>query len=282
MLKKMSKFLKEYFYISLGSLLLAVGLLVFLIPGKLSSGGISSIGTVLLYLADIPLFITSFILNAVLFILGWKYLEKRTILKTVAGILFTSLFLALYAVLPVYGEDILLASILGGILIGAGLGLVIRQEASTGGSDFAALILHRFFPHISVAHWILLIDFGIIAISGLVFKSAEITFYSAIALVVSMRVADLILSYGNAAKSICVFSYKTNEIAEFIKVQFSRGSTGIYCQGMYTKQDSMMLLSVVTPKEAPILIRQIHHIDKNAFIIISDVREVLGEGFKKI
>ena len=282
MRKETPKLVKEFFFIILGSLLLSVGLLVFLVPGRLSSGGISTIGTVLLYLADFPLFITSFILNAVLFIFGWKYLEKRTILKTVAGILFTSLFLALYSALPVYQEDVILASVLGGILIGAGLGLVIRQEASTGGSDFAALILHRFFPHISVSHWIMLIDFGIIAVSGLVFKSVTITFYSAIALFISMKVADLIFSYGDAAKSIYVFSYKANEIAQFIKEHFSRGSTGIYCQGMYTKQDGMMLLSVVTPKEAPILIRQIHRIDGNAFIILSDVREVLGEGFKKI
>lgn len=281
MRKEAPKLIKEFYCIILGSLLLSAGLLIFLVPSKLSSGGISTFGTVLFYLADIPLFITSFILNAVLFIFGWKYLEKRTILKTVAGILFTSLFLALYDTLHVYVEDVLLASVLGGVLIGAGLGLVIRQEASTGGSDFAALILHRFFPHISVSQWIMLIDFGIIALSGLVFKSIEITFYSAITLFISMKVADLILSYGDTAKSICVFSYKSNEIAEYIKVHFSRGSTGIYCHGMYTKQDGIMLLSIVTPKEAPILIRQIHLIDKNAFVIISDVREVLGEGFKK-
>jgi len=273
--------LKEYFCIAAGSFLLAFGLIVFLVPGKLSSGGVSTVGTVLLYLTDIPIFVTTLVLNAILFVFGWRFLGKKSIFKTVAGILFSSLFLALCAHFPVYTEDILLAALLGGVFIGLGIGLAIRQEASTGGSDFAALILNRLIPHISVSHWILFIDCGIIALAGLVFGSITVTLYSAIALLVSMKAADLILTFGDAAKSVFVLSPKAKEISACIQTRFARGTTGIYSKGMYTGQNSLMLLSVVSPKELPVLIHLIRSKDHNAFIIVSDVREVLGEGFKK-
>ncbi len=274
------KYFTSYFYILIGSLLLALGLRLFLVPVKISPGGVSSIATVFLYLFRVPLSITTLLANAVLFVFGYKFLGKTGILKTVAGVLFSSLFLALFSSLPVYRDDILVSALIGGLFSGTGIGLCVRQEASTGGSDFAALLLNRFFPHISVSLFILAIDCVIILAAGLVFRSITISAYSAISLFISMKATDLILSFGDAAKSIFILSEKTTEISAEIQNRFQRSTTGIYSRGMYEGENRLMLLSVVSPKELPALMHLVRRVDRDAFIIVSDAREVLGEGFK--
>ena len=279
MKKEIRTTFRVYFLIAAGSFLLALGLSLFLVPMKLSSGGVSSFATILLHIFSVPLSVTTLVINAVLFVFGFKFIGKSALFKTMAGVLFSSFFLEIVRFFPVYTEDIIIATLIGGLLVGLGIGLVVRQEASTGGSDFAALILNRFFPHLSISVLIMLIDCAIITIAGLVFRSVTITFYSGIALFISMKATDLVLSFGDAAKSIFILSPKADEISLQIQNQFARGTTGIYSKGMYTDRDNLMLLSVVRPKELPILIRLVRSIDKNAFIIISDAREVLGEGF---
>lgn len=271
----------DYLLIGLGALLLALGLNLFLVPIKLSSGGISTIGTICLHLFRIPLSVTNLLLNTVLFLIGYRYLGKSSVVKTLAGILLLSLFLQLTDALPVYSEDVWMATIAGGVLVGAGIGLVVRREGSTGGSDFTALVLHRFFPHISVASFIMVIDCAIIVLSGIVFRSVTVTFYSVLSLFLSTRVSDAILSMGSLAKSVYVASKKSEEISKTIMERFQRGVTGIYSKGMYSDANGLMLLSVVSPRELPALVHAIRSIDKNAFVIISDAREVVGHGFQE-
>ncbi len=272
----------DYTQITVGCAALALGLNLFLVPNRLSSGGVSTLATVLFYLFDIPLSITTLLLNALLLALGYRYLGKSAIVKTVAGVLLLSGFLELSQLLPVYTEDVLIASLCGGVLVGIGVGLVIRRDASTGGSDFAALILHRFFPHISTAQIILIIDCAIIPVSGIVFRSLTVTVYSLVAMFLCSKVADLILAHGTAAKSVYILSSKTDEIAAMVLRDFSRGVTGIYSRGVYSERDRMMLLCVVSPKELPRLVRAVRALDRSAFSIITDVREVVGEGFRSL
>jgi len=201
--------------------------------------------------------------------------------KTIAGVLFLSLFLEGSALLPIYGDDILLCAVFGGLLCGIGVGTVIRSEGSTGGSDFVAVILHRLFPHIPVALVLMGIDFIIILISGIVFRSMTVMLYSLLALFVAAKTADVILTIGNAAKSVYILSEKRTEIANWVQSELGRGVTGIYSKGMYSNNDSTMLLCVVSPKELPQLVHTVRDMDKSAFVIITDVREVWGEGFRK-
>ncbi len=270
----------KYFGIIIGAFLLALGLNLFLVPFRISPGGVSTIGTILLYFWGVPLSVTTLLLNAVLFLFGYKILGKSAVIKTIWGVIFSSLFLELCAYFPVYTEDVLMATLSGGILTGLGIGLAVRQEASTGGSDFAALMLHRFFPHISVSFFILFIDAVIILLAGVVFGSITVSFYSALTLFVSMKTTDLVLTFGDTAKSIFILSPKTEEISACVQARFSRGTTGIYSRGMYFGKDGLMLFCVVSPKELPALVRLVRSVDETAFIVISDAREVLGEGFK--
>ena len=272
----------DYVLITLGCAILAVGMNMFLVPSRLSSGGVGTLATVLLYLFDIPLSVTTLLLNALLLLIGFRYLRRAAIVKTVVGVVLVSVFLEPAAYLPVYTEDVLMATLGGGILVGLGIGLVIRREGSTGGSDFAALILHRFFPHISTARLILIIDCIIIVVSGIVFRSVTVTLYSLVAMFVCSKVADLVLIHGSEAKSVYILSSLADEISEVVLREFSRGVTGIYSRGGYTERDRMMLLCVVSPKELPHLIRRVRAMDRSAFVIISDVREVVGEGFRSL
>ena len=282
MKKDLRTVLWDYLQITLGCAILAVGLHLFLVPNRISSGGVSTLATVFFYLFDIPLSVTTLVLNALLLVLGYRYLGRSAVIKTVVGVVVLAGFLELTTLLPVYTEDVLMATLGGGVLVGVGVGLVIRRDASTGGSDFAALVLKRFFPHLSTARLILIIDCIIIAVSGVVFRSLTVTLYSLVAMFLCSKVADLILEHGTAAKSVYILSSKTDEIAALVLRDFSRGVTGIYSRGVYTEKDRMMLLCVVSPKELPRLMRAVRALDRTAFAIITDVREVVGEGFRSL
>lgn len=267
-------------FIAAGTLSVSVGLNMFLVPNHLSPGGLSTLATVFFYLFKIPLSATNLVFNIFLFFLGAKFLGKSAIKKTIFGILLLSFFLELTLILPVYTENIFAASVAGGFLTGLGLGLVIRREASTGGSDFLGLILKKFFPHIPTATIILFIDFAIIIISGVIFKSLTVTILSLISMYVALKLADMIITMGDTAKSVYIVSSESDKISSELLISSGRGITGIYSKGFYSGTDRILLLCVVSPKELPSLVRTVRSIDQNAFIIISDAREVFGEGFK--
>lgn len=280
--KNIKQIIRQYGFIALGSAILALGLNQFLVPLKMSSGGISAVGGIMLHLFGVPLSVTTLILNAILFVFGFKYLGKSGVAKTVAGIIFLSFFLEVCTYFSVYKSDMFIAMVIGGVLAGIGVGLVVREGASTGGSDFAALMIHKFMPHISVASIIMAIDCTIVAVSGVVFKSLTVTVYSMISLYLSAKITDMVMVVGNKAKFAYIISPRYAEISEEIMREFERGVTGIYCKGMYSNNDKTMLLCVVSPKEMPKLVETVKKHDKSAFVIVSDAREVLGEGFKEI
>ncbi len=276
------KTLIEYLYILVGSFILAFAITYFLNPIKISTGGVAGVGTVLYYVAKVPLSVTTLVINAVLFIFGYKTLRSGAVMKTVAGILFLSAALAITPIFGEYKADILICSIFGGILVALGVGLVVYKDGSTGGSDFAALIFHKLFPHISVATFILLIDSAVIIASGIVFRDYTIMFYSVLSLYISSKVTDWVIVSGDHAKSVFIISKKHDEIANEIMSDMVRGVTGIYSKGCYTGEDNTMLMCVVRNKELPKLLQTVKLIDKDSFTIISDVMEVQGEGFKEL
>lgn len=280
MKKNIRKLFFDFTFLILGCIMLSVSINVFLLPNKISAGGISTIGTVLFHLFGIKMSITNLIFNVILFALGYKYLGKYAIIQTVAGIVLLSACLEFTSHIPVYSHNDLISILSGGVLMGVGVGMIVKTGASTGGSDFAGLILKNFFPHISLARLIMVIDFLIVVISGVVFKNYTVTVYSIIALFVSSEITDKIIVFGDEAKLIQVFSKKASEISDYILSKYERGVTGIPCIGMYSSENSLMLLCAVTPKELPSYMNLIKNIDRDAFIIISNVNEVIGEGFK--
>ena len=268
--------------IALGSLSIAFALNSFLVPYQLSSGGIGSVGVILFYFLKVPLSVSNLGLNLILFALGIKLLDKRAILKSIVGIVLLTVFLQISTYFPFFKEDILFASVIGGVLDGFGMGLVLKVNASTGGIDLCCLMVKKKFPHISTAAFIFVVNACLFIISGICFKSYMVVFYSVVAIFISAKVTDAVLNIGEAAKSIQIISQRYEEIEKAILQDIDRGVTEIHADGGYTKEDRKMLFCVVKPKEAPRIVRLVKEIDDAAFIIVSDAREVLGNGFKSV
>ncbi len=278
----MKKKISDYILILAGSIALAFAINFFLVPLKISTGGISGVGMILYHLFKIPVSLTTLILNAVLFFFGFRTLPKDAIPKSIFGILSLSLFLEVTKNISFGEGDMVIAAVFGGILCGVGVGLVVLREGSTGGSDFAALILNRLFPHISIAFYILVLDAAVIILSGIIFRNWSVMFYSVISLYISSKVTDFILIRGDFAKSLTIISQKSDAIAQEIMKKMERGVTGFYSHGYYKKSDGKSLVCVVRNREVHEVLSIARKIDSSAFIMISDVRSVHGEGFREI
>ncbi len=264
----------------LGALLMAIGFSYFLIPNEIAAGGAGGVATILHSKFGIPVSLVVLGINAVLFAISWKTMPKSVFIKSAIGTLALTLFLEITADVMPFTTDILMAAAFGGVLIGVGIGVVIKYGASTGGSDFLAIILFKILnKRISVANLILIIDGIIILAAGFAFADYTLMLYMVASVYISSKVADTIVEGGNAAKSAYIISDKSKEISAKIMNVMHRGTTGIYGQGMYTNRDNIFILCVVTRNEIPKLRSIVKEIDQKAFIILSDVREVLGEGF---
>lgn len=279
---KVKLFIRDCFLIIIGSAFIAVALNIFLVPYRLSSGGIGTVGVILLYLFKVPLSLTNLALNVILFALGMKFLKKQAIIKTILGILFLSFFLQIITWFPVYKEDIFLGMVIGGVLDGIGMGLVLRVDGSTGGIDFLALMVKKGIPHISIANFIFFINGVLFILSGIAFQNYGVVFYSIIAMFISSKVTDAVMNIGEEARSVQIISDHSKQIEDIILSEFKRGVTEIYSKGAYTKENKKMLLCVVKPKEVAKIVRVVKETDDKAFLIISDVHKVLGDGFKTL
>lgn len=289
-LSKFEKILSDYFCAAIGSFILAFAISYFHAPCSISTGGVSGVAITMEILFKIPKPISTLIINLILFGFGFKTLKKSAILKTVVGIFMLSAFLAvtdplteyLYSIGIDFGKDLLISAVFGGILVGVGVGLTVLVEASTGGSDFAGIMLHKIIPHIGVATFILLIDTAVIVSSSLALNDIKLMFYCVISLYISTKVTDFILVQGDFAKSIYIISKHTKEVAADIMANMKRGVTGIYSKGCYNDTETMMLLCIVRSREVPVVMDIVRKYDPVAFTIISDVKEVRGEGFKEV
>lgn len=281
---KKRKILNDYIKIVLGSFLLAAGIELFLAPLRLSTGGVSGVATVIYYVFGTKISVSVFAINLVLFVLGFKTLGKSAIVKTAVGIALLSLFFELFELISdflVFSNDVLIAAVFGGVLSGAGIGLTVMCGASTGGSDFAALMLAKLFPRVSPTKFMLFLDFAVIVVSGIVFGDFTVMFYSVISLYISVTVAERILISGESAEYVVVISEKSEIIAKKITTVLSFGVTGIYSFGFWSGCDGIMLMCVARAKEIPMLLECIDEIDKNAFTVVTKAREVRGAGFEK-
>jgi len=280
MQKKSMRIMSDYVYIAIASFILAFAVNFFLVPSKISTGGLSGVGNILLYIFNIPLSVTTLAFNAVLFVFGYRMLERGAVVKTVFGILFLSLFLELTSFLPTYTEDRLISAVFGGILAGLGVGMCVFRDASTGGSDFAALMINKRFPHIPIAWIIMTIDAVVILASGIAFRDYTVMFYSVISMYIAGKVTDFMLVRGDFAKNVFIISKKPQVIAEEVMRVMQRGVTGLYGKGFYSDEDRTVLMCIVRSREVSTLVDIAKKIDKDAFTVVSDVKKVLGEGFQ--
>ena len=279
-LKKYVGSWRHYISIIAGAFLVAVSINMLLEPNKIAPGGVSGIAIVLFHLFKFPIGTTMLVLNIPLFIIGIRHLGGAFGIKTLLATVMLSVIIDLIHFFPAITYDPLLASVYGGVIMGTGLALVFRSGATTGGTDLGAKIIHRFLPFITMGQLLLFVDFAVIIFAAVVFKNYEIALYAVITLFIASKVIDAILEGVNFAKGAFIISTKANHIAEKVITKLDRGVTGLYGQGMYTGKDRTVLMCVLHRREIPTLKIMVKEIDPQAFIILTDVREVLGEGFK--
>ncbi len=276
----LKKYLKEGVEIIIGCILMALGTALFLLPNQLSSGGFAGISTIIYYLFNMPLGITMLILNIPLIILTIIKVGKEIAIKGIFGTIVLSTFIDIFEKLKPLTEDRLLACIYGGILVGLGTAIVLKANASTGGTDLLSYIVRAFKPHFKISNLIVIVDITIVFLNVLFFKEVEIGLYSAIAIYLMGKMIDIVFEGVYFTKMMFIVSNKYKEIAQEIGQKLDRGSTAIYAKGTYTREKKMVLWCVASRGEV-VKIKQIaQEIDPRAFIVISNAREAWGKGFK--
>lgn len=274
------KYLKEGTYIIIGCFLMAIGTSLFLLPNQLSSGGFAGISTILYYLFGLPLGTTMFILNIPLIILTIIRVGKETAIKGVFGTIVLSIFIDILEKFNPLTQDRLLACIYGGIFVGLGTAIVLKTNASTGGTDLLSYVIRSYKAHYKTSNLIVIVDIGIILLNVIFFREIEVGLYSAIAIYLMGKMIDIVFEGVNFTKMMFIVSNKYREIAQEIGAQLDRGSTAIYAKGTYTKEKKMMLWCVASRGEVAKIKQITQEIDPRAFIVISSAREAWGKGFK--
>lgn len=275
----MWRHIRNYLGITLGAVLTAIALNMFLIPNKVAAGGVSGFATVLHYLLGLPVGMTMLALNIPLFLLSVKILGAKFGANTLFGAAVLSLAIDLSApYTPVITTDLFLSSLYGGVLAGVGMGLVFRFKGTTAGTDLLAAIINKLFK-VSVGQALLSVDFFVIAFAGLAFASAELSLYALISLFVTSQIIDLIQEGPSTSKAFFIVSGEPDAVARKIMEEMDRGVTFLQGRGGYTGESRDVLFCVVTTSEVTRLKDIVNSIDGKAFVIVADVHDVLGEGF---
>lgn len=274
----------NYIYLIVGTIFIAIAVNLVYEPMGMVTGGVTGIGIVIKYFTEglieggIPVWLTNVVLNIPLFLAGYLIKGVKFIKQSLLGSISLTLALYIIPVINIVDNEFFLASVFGGVITGIGMGMVISASGSTGGTDLLGLIIHHFLPHQNVPMIIGVID-GIIVLAGAIVFGVRTTLYAVVALYITAKFSDNILEGLKFAKAAYIISDYYEEIAGIIIKELDRGVTGIYAEGMYTKSDKKMLYCVVTKKEITKLIQLVSQIDTKAFVIVSDAREVMGEGF---
>ena len=266
----------------LGSFSFSVGIQVFSSPNNIAPGGATGLSVILNYLTGISIGTFSFLINVPLLVAAWFLLGKRFALKTLKTVVVLSVMLELTGfLLPAYHGDALLAALYGGVFEGFGLALVLMRGGTTGGSDVASKLLQLKAPGLSVGRLILFIDGCVLVTAALVYQNIENALYGLIAIFTSTRILDSILYGLDAGRVVMIISDYYREISAAVISELGRGCTRLRAEGSYTNIERPVLLCAVRRSQYYTLKRIVNRIDVNAFVVVLEAGEILGEGFKE-
>jgi len=280
---KIWKEIRAYVIITLGLFMHSLGWTAFLIPSEIVGGGISGVAAIIFYATGIPAGYPYLAINAVLILVAIKMLGANFGIKTIYSVIMVSLFLTLqqkFITAPIITDDFM-ATVLGGILAGAGVGIVFSQGGSTGGTDIIAMIVTK-YRDVSPGKIILYCDIVIIGSSYFLFQSMEKLVYGFVTMVVVAYTIDLLLNGSKQSIQLMIFSKQHEGIAEEITKRLNRGVTVVNGEGWYTKNPTKIIITVVRKNEAPRVRQIVKKYDPDAFISQGQVMGVYGHGFEKI
>jgi uncharacterized membrane-anchored protein YitT (DUF2179 family) len=273
--------LKNIIFILIGAAIFAFGLVHFNMQNNLAEGGFTGITLLLYFLFKFDPSYTNLLLNIPLFFIGWKLLGRNTFLYTIIGTVSLSVFLWIfqrYQIEMPLNHDLTLAALFAGVFIGIGLGIIFRYGGTTGGVDIIARLVHKYIGW-SMGKTMFLFDAVVITLSTIFYLSYREAMYTLVAVFVGARVIDFMQEGAYAAKGATIISEKHEEIANKILEEMDRGVTLLKGQGYFTKKERNVLYCVVGKNEIVRLKNVIISVDPHAFVAVSDVHDVLGEGF---
>ena len=276
---KLEKLL-EYIYVVIGSAFVAIGFNLFLLPNRVASGGVSGISTILEATFGFEPAYVQWAFNIPLFIIGIFLLGRQFGIKTLIGTIFVPFVVYLTRNWEPATLDPLLGSIFGGIAIGLGIGIVFRGKASTGGTDLAAQIIHK-YTGLTLGTCVALID-GLIVLSAAIVFDIESGLYALIALYVTSKTIDIVQIGWGRSKMAMIITSKQQEIQDAILHDIDRGVTRLTAHGGFTNNERPILMCVVDQTEFTKLKQLVRSIDPHAFVTVTDASEVLGEGFNRV
>lgn len=274
----------DYLLMVLGSGCLAFGILCMYTPAGLVTGGFSGIAIIVRQISilslgkEIPLWLTNFVLNIPVFLVAFLVKGADFVKRTGFAACMLSVWLYILPTVDMTEQDPMLAAIYGGVLSGIGLGLVLLAKATTGGTDLMAVLIQHKLRHYSVVQILQLID-GLIVVAGLFVFGVKTGLYAVIAIYITSKVSDTLMEGMKFSKAAFIITDLHEKVAGALMEQLNRGVTGLYAKGMYSDTEKCLLYCVVSKKEIVDLKEIVVKIDPSAFVIVSDAREVLGEGF---
>ena len=264
-----------------GSFVYSAAVRMFIDPNHISVGGLTGLGSVLNYLLHFPIGLSVLAMNVPLFLLSWKKLGRGFFFKTMFATVVISLMLDVTVFLPTFLENKLLAAVAGGVCSGAGLGIIFSRGMATGGTDLLAKLIKGWFRGVSYGKVILIADGVILVVAAIAYKDPWSILYSAITVWLSSTVIDTILNGMERAKSVSIITNRKEEVLQGILQDVNRGATVWDAEGGYTKAGKDVILVVVRSYELFQLKRTVRMADPEAFMIVSDATEVLGNGFQR-
>lgn len=275
--KEGMQLMKDYTLIVLGTFLAGFAFAKFFLPYDLAPGGVTGISTVLSSVLPLTVGMLSFLINVPLFLLGWKTVGWRFAARSFIAMTLMSLFIDVIPSGDLSGH-VMLASIFGGVLMGLGLGMVVRAGATTGGTDMAAKMLHQLFGFVSIATILLAIDGIVVIIAALVF-GVQAGLWALIALFAATKAMDMVIKGFNTAMQFMIISNESEAIVRRIHGEIDRGCTRLMAEGTYSGRPVGTLICILSRTEAPRLKKIVAEMDPHAFVTVCDVHEALGRGF---
>lgn len=275
------EFLIDTLVFILASTAFSVGINCFLANNNILNGGLTGIATILNYLFDFPIGMGIFLMNVPLLLIAFKKLGVMFVFRTFWVIAISSVIIDLGAFLPVYKNDLLLSAIFGGVLSGFSLGIIFLRNATTGGVDIIAKLIKLKHPHITLGKSIFILDAVVIITGGIVYGNLESMLYAAITVFVSAQVLDYIIYGISRGATIMIISEKSDEIRHLIVNDLHRGVTVLKGQGGFSGAEKNILLCACFDNQTQKLIKKIKSADENAFFIVTQSKQILGEGFMR-
>jgi uncharacterized membrane-anchored protein YitT (DUF2179 family) len=275
----MKEKIKSGLLVFVGITMVAIAISMFLVPNKIVNGGASGLATIIYYTIGIKPSISNAIINGILLLFSLICFGKKFVAKTVSSIVGLTILIEVFSYFPPVTDNVLLASIFGAVLYGMGIGIVLCQGSTTGGTDIMGRLIQHNKPQWKIGKILLGVDFFVIFLSLLTFKTTEAALYGVLALFLSTNAIDWLMKSLNISKLAFVVTDQGQVISDFLISTSPRGVTLVNATGGYTHQERQVLICALKESELPEFQRKILSIDKEAFIIYSESQQIVGNGF---